>query len=112
MRVPGHALSNPYAFGTLLYDLEADPGHQHLLVDDELELRMATLLTDLLRASGAPREQYIRLGLPESDPVTEAHLLARTQSLRAEASTAPPPRPIRCRRPCRIPARRWAAVDV
>ncbi|MFJ2133387.1 hypothetical protein ACIOMQ_21315 [Streptomyces sp. NPDC087845] len=93
VRVPGHAMSNPYAFGTLLYDLETDPEQQHPLIDDELELRMATLLTDLLRASDAPREQYVRLGLPESDPVTEAHLLARTQSPRAEASTAPPPRP-------------------
>ncbi|MFI7099269.1 hypothetical protein ACIBK8_07905 [Streptomyces sp. NPDC050161] len=91
--VPGHAMSNPYAFGTLLYDLETDPEQQHPLVDDALELRMATLLTDLLRTSDAPREQYVRLGLPESGPVTEAHLLARAQRPQVEASTAPPPRP-------------------
>ncbi|MFF1260452.1 MULTISPECIES: sulfatase-like hydrolase/transferase [unclassified Streptomyces] len=93
VKVPGHAMSNPYAFGTLLYDLETDPEQQNSLVDDALELRMATLLTDLLRTSDAPREQYVRLGLPESGPVTEAHLLARTQRPQVEASTEPPPRP-------------------
>ena len=93
VKVPGHAMSNPYAFGTLLYDLETDPEQQHSLVDDALELRMATLLTDLLRTSDAPREQYVRLGLPESGPVTEAHLLARTQRPQVEASNEPPPRP-------------------
>ncbi|MFJ1886762.1 sulfatase [Streptomyces sp. NPDC088137] len=93
VKVPGHAMSNPYAFGTLLYDLETDPEQQHPLVDDALELRMATRLTDLLRTSDAPPEQYVRLGLPESGPVTEAHLLARTQRPQVEASTAPPPRP-------------------
>ena len=86
-------MSNPYAFGTLLFDLAADPGQRHPLVDDELELRMAELLTGQLRATDAPEEQYQRLGLPRSGPVTGEHLLARRQQPQAIAARRPAPRP-------------------
>ncbi|MCP9949948.1 sulfatase [Actinomadura madurae] len=79
LKTAGHAMSNPYAFGTLLFDLAEDPDQEHPLADDELELHMAGLLTEQLRASDAPPEQYRRLGLPESGPVTPAHLLVRAQ---------------------------------
>ncbi|MEV5205089.1 sulfatase-like hydrolase/transferase [Streptomyces sp. NPDC053720] len=93
LKVPGHPLSNPYAFGTLLFDLHTDPGQQHPLLDDDLELRMATLLTEQLRAADGPKEQYDRLGLPTTGPVTAQHLLARTQKPQADAALQPPPRP-------------------
>ncbi|MEU2671503.1 sulfatase [Streptomyces sp. NPDC007164] len=92
LRVPGHAMSNPYAFGTLLFDLKADPGQESPLADDALELRMAGLLTEQLRAAHAPLDQYERLGLPASGPVTAAHLLVREQRAQAETSRQPPPR--------------------
>ncbi|MFF8615607.1 sulfatase [Streptomyces sp. NPDC015350] len=92
LKVPGHAMANPYAFGTLLFDLETDPGQEHPLADDALELRMARLLVHQLRLSDAPAEQYERLGLPASGPVTEKHLLVRDQWPQIESARQAPPR--------------------
>lgn len=79
LKVPALAPTNPAAFGSMLFDLASDPQQQEPLVDDELELRMATLLVELMRASESPAEQYVRLGLPASGPVTDEHLvLGRT----------------------------------
>ncbi len=93
LRTQGSAISSPYAFGTLLFDLTTDPGQEHPLVDDAVELRMAALLVDLLRASDAPESQYQRLGLPPEGPVTAEHLLTRVQRPQAELGLQPPPRP-------------------
>lgn len=75
LRVPAIAATNPRPFGTMLFDLHTDPGQKSSLVDDELELRMAELLVRLMRESDAPDEQYARLGLPQTGPVTSDHLL-------------------------------------
>jgi arylsulfatase A-like enzyme len=93
VRVPGRSVINPAAFGTLLFDLAADPGQQAPLMDDAAELRMAGLLTDLLRATDAPDDQYQRLGLPRHGPVTHAHLLVRAQRERGQAALRPLPPP-------------------
>ncbi|MGV8885968.1 MAG: sulfatase-like hydrolase/transferase [Microbacteriaceae bacterium] len=77
LRVPALAETNPRAFGTMLFDLQNDPGQKNSLVDDKLELRMAEMLVRLMRDSDAPPEQYERLGLPQSGPVTADHLLLR-----------------------------------
>ncbi|AIY01074.1 sulfatase [Arthrobacter sp. PAMC 25486] len=79
LRVPAYSYTDPHSFGTLLFDLNSDPDQQQPLQDDELELRMATMLVELMRQNAAPPEQYERLGLPESGAVTEAHLLVREQ---------------------------------
>ncbi|WP_326837047.1 sulfatase [Amycolatopsis rhabdoformis] len=79
LRLPGHAWGNPHAFGTLLFDLETDPGQRDPLVDDDLELTMATHLVELMRASDAPVSQFERLGLPAEGPVSAEHLLVRAQ---------------------------------
>jgi arylsulfatase A-like enzyme len=57
LKLPGQAMSNPYAFGTQLFDLATDPGQQRQLVDDDLERRLATLLVEQMRASDAPRDR-------------------------------------------------------
>lgn len=79
MRMPGWTMRGPSEFGTLLYDLETDPGQVTPLRDTALELRMADLLVRLLRDNDAPPSQYERLGLPATGPVTEAHLLIEKQ---------------------------------
>ncbi|MBV2355407.1 sulfatase [Streptomyces sp. J2-1] len=79
LRVPGRPWGNPHAFGTLLFDLVDDPGQSHPLLSDELELRMAGLLVELMRAADAPESQFERLGLPVAGPVGTEHLLARAQ---------------------------------
>ncbi|WP_106401271.1 sulfatase-like hydrolase/transferase [Actinocorallia populi] len=90
LRVPGYSYTDPYAFGTLLYDLENDPEQRTPLIDDDLELRMATLLTRLLRIEEAPPEQYERLGLPRNGPVTRDHLLVQKQWEQVQAAERPP----------------------
>lgn len=79
------SLMNPWAHGTLLFDLETDPQQEHPLLDDEVELRMVRLLTELLHASDAPASQFERLGLPFDTAPGDKHLLARSQSERATA---------------------------
>ncbi|WTW91954.1 sulfatase [Streptomycetaceae bacterium NBC_01309] len=78
LKTPGFALS-PAQFGTLLFDLHTDPEQESPLVDDEIELRMANLLAEAMRAADAPAEQYRRLGLPPVGPVGTESLLVRTQ---------------------------------
>ena len=91
LRVEGFGWCNPWHFGSLLFDLETDPEQERPLVDDDLELHMAQLLVDLMRASDAPAEQYERLGLPAEGKVTRDHLLVRVQSPQVEASRQPVP---------------------
>ncbi|MGW2083440.1 sulfatase-like hydrolase/transferase, partial [Streptomyces sp. NPDC001939] len=92
LRMSGRTLFNPYQHGTLLYDLESDPEQRTPLADDAVELRMARLMVDLMRANEAPPGQYERLGLPAVGPVTEKHLLVRAQREQAEVAALPLPR--------------------
>ncbi len=63
-RRPGARAKGPSRneFGTMLFDLAADPGQAHPVRDDALEARMQKMLTDSLRAHDAPDEQFVRLG--------------------------------------------------
>ncbi|WP_378741067.1 sulfatase [Nocardia brasiliensis] len=79
LRVPGFAVGDPFAFGTVLFDLDSDPGQENPIVDDDLELRMIDLLLDLMRANDAPDSQFLRLGLPLEGKADYRHLLARAQ---------------------------------
>jgi hypothetical protein len=60
MRMPGWTMSSSAGFGTLLYDLQADPGQNTPRRDPALELRMADLLVRLMRESEAPPNRQIR----------------------------------------------------
>lgn len=91
LRVPTSSFMNPWAHGTLLFDLAADPGQERPLQDDHLELRMLGLLADLMHASDAPASQFARLGIPFDMPPTEEHLLVRRQAERAAAALEPLP---------------------
>jgi arylsulfatase A-like enzyme len=52
-----------HPFGTLLFDLEADPRQEHPLQDPQVEARMIRLLIGLMVDNDAPAEQFERLGL-------------------------------------------------
>jgi len=93
LRMNGRTLISPYRHGTLLFDLQADPEQLNPLVDDEVEMRMATLLVGLMRANEAPPTQYERLGLPAQGPVQDKHLLVAAQRDRAAATAIPLPDP-------------------
>ncbi len=68
MRIPsrnGPEWLDSTVFTSMLFDLEADPGQGRPLCDPETESRMATLMTQLMKESDAPEEQFTRLGLLE-----------------------------------------------
>lgn len=75
LQTSGSTFSNPAEFGSLLFDLQDDPGQNKPLTDDTLELRMINLMVELMRANDAPVEQYERLGLPSVGPATRDHLV-------------------------------------
>lgn len=56
---------NAYKFGTLLFDLEHDPGQEEPVEDEEVEQYMIGHMKRLMKANDAPEEQYQRLGLQE-----------------------------------------------
>lgn len=91
LRVPATAFGSPHSFGTLLFDLENDPGQERPIVDDEIELRMIDLMVRLMRENDAPASQFQRLGLPETGATTEEHLLLRSHRHLVESSFAPLP---------------------
>lgn len=91
LRTDAAAMGNPFQAGTMLFDLEADPEQATPLVNDDLELRMATGLRDMLIASEAPPSQFVRLGLPTSGPLRTDDLLCRAQMSLVQASRTPVP---------------------
>ena len=52
-----------HRFGTLLFDLQADPGQEHSLDDPELEADLIRRMVKLMQANECPPEQYERLGI-------------------------------------------------
>ncbi len=66
MRFVSDSRSSAYQYGDLLFDLEQDKGQTKPIQDTAVEERMKKLLTALLKENEAPKEQYIRLGLPEA----------------------------------------------
>jgi hypothetical protein len=54
---------DPFRFGTLLFDLEEDPGQLNPVKDAEVEKTMIRYMERLMRENDAPPEQYERLGL-------------------------------------------------
>lgn len=93
LKYPASPWINPYLWGTVLFDLENDPGQECPVVDDQVELRMLNLLRDLMVASDAPQEQYLRIGIPQSGELNESHLLAREQLSNYQKAILPPPNP-------------------
>ena len=65
LKTPSRAWGNSRQFGTLLFDLENDPGQEHPLEDKTIENRMIDLLVTTMRENDAPKEQYQRLGLKD-----------------------------------------------
>jgi arylsulfatase A-like enzyme len=89
LRVTARPMGNPYWHGTLLFDLETDPLQLTPLRDVDTELRMAQLLTDLMRENDAPAEQFERLGLPAEGAVGREHLLVEAQWDQAALARTP-----------------------
>ncbi len=63
MKLRGKTYLNPYGYGTLLFDLQADRGQGGPIVDPAAEGVMSRHMTRLMREHDAPPEQFERLGL-------------------------------------------------
>lgn len=75
LKIPGRALRNTYIFGTMLFDLVIDPAQEHPIINDEIELKMISLMIEWMSWNDAPHEQFERLGLPTEGEATHEHLL-------------------------------------
>ena len=67
LKVPSYGIPeldfSAYDFGTMLFDLDQDPGQEHPIHNPQAEARMTNLLISLMEENSAPAEQYQRLGL-------------------------------------------------
>lgn len=63
MKIPSKGRFDISQFGSLLYDLEGDPGQQEPLADKDLEERLSGQMAALMQACEAPPEQFERMGL-------------------------------------------------
>jgi len=64
MKINASAWQDSHPYQTLLFDLAADPLQQHPIQNGAIEARLAQQMAALMKANDAPRDQYIRLGLP------------------------------------------------
>jgi hypothetical protein len=60
---PQHERASYHRFGTMLFDLKADPKQQNSIENPEKEAEMIKLMKKLMRENDAPEEQYKRLGI-------------------------------------------------
>jgi arylsulfatase A-like enzyme len=79
LKIAARTMSNPHSFGTMLFDVEADPEQENPLIDDDVERRMIGLMVEWMHWNDAPQEQFERLGLPLDGIATEEHLLLASQ---------------------------------
>lgn len=63
LKLASNASVDAHHFGTLLFDLEADPQQETPIEDATIEARMIQLLVEKMQANDAPPEQFERLGL-------------------------------------------------
>ncbi|MGO4495194.1 sulfatase [Paenibacillus sp. 2RAB27] len=76
MRLLAANFLNPYLYGDLLFDLEADPSQEIVIADPEVEATMIDHIARLMREHDAPAEQYERIGIPK-DGIVKAEELER-----------------------------------
>lgn len=65
MKIAGRSWVDAHGFGSLLFDVEADPGQMNPLDDPAVEYVMIQHMARLMKANDSPPEQFERLGLQE-----------------------------------------------
>lgn len=63
MKIKARPWIDAFPFGTMLFDIEVDPGQESPLDDPETEQRMIREMIDLMKANDSPPEQFERMGL-------------------------------------------------
>ena len=77
LKIKTSSYYNAHKFGSLLFDLENDPGQAYPLNNPEIESRMIKIMADLMKQNDAPADQFQRLGLPMNNEVEKSHLSIR-----------------------------------
>ncbi|MDR6879455.1 sulfatase [Bacillus sp. 3255] len=65
LKIPAASYIPAHRFGTLLYDLAADPGQQRPIQDAAVEKRMIGHMIRIMNQHDAPPEQFERLGITD-----------------------------------------------
>jgi len=65
MKIASRGNWRTHQFGTMLFDLAADPKQETPLRDEAAEKRMTDLLIEAMRANDAPADQFTRLGIDD-----------------------------------------------
>ena len=90
MRIPAMPDgTNSVNFGTLLFDLDSDPGQIHEIDNPALEAGMAKEMVRLMRENDCPKEQYLRMGLPMDPEEITPELIEKTRVAFKEAKKPP-----------------------
>ena len=63
LKVPAKSYMNPKVWGNLLFDLETDPEQKTNLLPHEKETELKSAMTDIMKKTEAPEEEFLRLGL-------------------------------------------------
>jgi arylsulfatase A-like enzyme len=63
LRSKGQIISTAHKFGTLLFDLKADPKQENPIHDKDIEDKMINKMKQQMKANDTPQEQYLRLGM-------------------------------------------------
>lgn len=63
MKATRQRWADAHEFGTMLFDLEADPEELHPISDAKVESHLTEAMITLMKANDAPKEQFERLGL-------------------------------------------------
>lgn len=80
LKISGKAIVNPYWQGNLLFDLKNDPHQENPIKNKELQKMMVYLLRDLMLKNEAPKEQFLRLGIPEIGKIKDEDIDRYNQS--------------------------------
>ena len=65
LRLPARPWTEAHPFGTLLFDLERDPGQDQPIQDAQGEANLTAQMRRMMQVNDAPIEQYERLGFEE-----------------------------------------------
>ncbi|MBU7591525.1 sulfatase [Metabacillus halosaccharovorans] len=66
----GSGFVNPFQYGSKLFNLETNPKQEEEIEDLEIELTFIHKIAEQMRKNDAPKEQFIRLGIPEDGIMT------------------------------------------
>ncbi|CAH2713145.1 hypothetical protein BACCIP111895_00278 [Neobacillus rhizosphaerae] len=78
----GEEFTNPFQYGSKLFDLTTDPEQKEEIEDLEIELKFIEKIAEKMRENDAPKEQFERLGIPENGIMTVEELRQQKEAVR------------------------------